>query len=385
MHKRLQRKFTMRKKIFVIVASLLLFFVLVKVILSVKDFIPVATNVVLHPAQTLRESNGKINILILGIGGGTHDGPDLTDTIMYASLNPKANTVTLISIPRDLWIPDLKGRINTAYAMGEDNGQHKGLLMAKSVVESITGQPVDYVFRIDFGGFVKAVDNVGGIDVTVQHTLDDYAYPIPGKEDETCGHTDKEIQDFTASQSGDLAVQQEFSCRFKHLHFDPGLQHMDGETALEFVRSRHAIGSEGTDFARSARQQLVIEAFRNKVLSVSTLLHPGTIFNFYNILKDSIDTDIQQNEFTLFVQLFQKMQHAKINPAVIDFGDAAAGRPGLLEEAPITASYGFADVLIPRIGNGNFTEIQKYVACELSTGDCPISKEPETATASKKK
>lgn len=382
----MHKKRSIRKKIFILVASLLLLAVLVKVVLSVKDLFPVASQVVFHPAQTLKETNGKVNIVLLGIGGGNHDGPDLTDTIIYASLDPQKNTITLVSIPRDLWIPTLipAGRINRAYADGESNNQHKGLMYAENLVEQITGRPVNYGFRIDFGGFVKAIDSIGGLDVNVKHTLDDYAYPISGKEDDTCGHTPEEIQAFTASESGDIAVQQEFPCRFKHLHFDPGLQHMDGETALEFVRSRHAIGSEGTDFARSARQQLVIEAARSKVFSIQTLLHPGTIMNLYNILKDSIDTDVAQNEFTLFIQLFQKMQHAKINTAVLDFGDTAAGRPGLLEEAPISATYGYADVLIPRLGNGNYKEIQQFVGCEVSGGVCKVAKVPQVQTASQK-
>lgn len=367
----------MRKKIVLLIVILFVVFLGVKAFLLFKNIVPTATTIIFHSAPSLRSTNGRIGILILGIGGGTHDGPDLTDTIIYASLDQKANKITLVSIPRDLWIPDLQAKINTAYADGETDGQHKGLILAKAAIGKVIGQPVDYGFRIDFGGFVKAIDEVGGVDVTVADTLDDYNYPIEGKEDDPCGLSSAEIQSFTATDSAEADIMAKFSCRYKHLHFDKGLQHMDGTTALEFVRSRHGVGSEGTDFARSRRQHLVIEAFRSKLLSLQILLNPGKIINLYNILKDSVDTDIQQEEIALFIQLAQKMQHATITSTVIDFGDYQQGRAGLLVNPPISSNYNYASVLLPRIGDGNFSEIQAFVACEIAHGNCTVSPTPQ--------
>ena len=91
---------------------------------------------------------------------------------------------------------------------------------------------------MDFSGFVKAIDEVGGLDINVDNTFDDYQYPIDGMEDATCGHTTAELQAM-ASDSADQAVI-DFPCRYMHIHFDKGLQHMNGETALEYVSSRHA-------------------------------------------------------------------------------------------------------------------------------------------------
>lgn len=366
----------MRKKIILLIVIVVVLFFLIRWVLEIGSIFPTATNIIFHRAQSLRSTNGKIGMLILGIGGGTHDGPDLTDTIIYASLDTKANKITLISIPRDLWVPDLEGKINTAYADGEVNNKHKGLILAKAVVSKVIGQSVDYGFRIDFNGFIKAVDEIGGIDVNVPNTLDDYKYPIEGKEDDTCGLSPDAIQAIASTTSADIAFNDAFSCRYTHLHVAAGMQHMDGQLALEYVRSRHGVNGEGSDFARSRRQQLVIEAFRSKLLSLQILLNPGKIFDLYNIVKDSIDTDISQGEIALFIQLAQKMQHAKIVSTVIDFGDITTNRPGLLVNPPITSQYDYESVLLPRIGDGDFSEIQTFVQCEITKGNCAVSPTP---------
>lgn len=369
----------LRKKIFILVASLLLFFVLAKVILSLWSFVPTAARVVFHPGATLKETNGRTNVLLLGIGGGTHDGPSLTDTIILASIEWKTNKVTLVSIPRDLWLPQIPGslkKINQAYADG-------GLPEAESDISYVTGQKIDYGIRLDFQGFVDAINQIGGVDVTVVRTLDDYNYPISGKEDDTCGHTPQDLQTFNASESASLTPDVDtfnfFPCRFKHLHFDPGLQHMDGETALEFARSRHGVGIEGSDFARSARQQLIIEAVRSKLIS-SAFLNPGKLLGLYNIMKNSIDTDINSADLGLFLQELPQLKSAKIASAIIDYGDYTTGRYGLLDNAPVTAAYDFAATLIPRTGNGNFSEIQQYISCVLVKGACVVPAKPEAAT-----
>lgn len=320
----------------------------------------------------LKKSDDDINILLLGIGGGTHDGPNLSDTIIFASLDLKNNKVTLVSLPRDLWIPDLNAKINTAYAFGQEKRNGGGLTLAKAVVAKVLNQPVDYALRIDFSGFVKAVDQVGGIDITVERTFDDYEYPIEGKENDPCGHADEELKTLATSS----AQLEAFPCRYMHIHFNKGPQHMDGKTALEFVRSRHALGPEGSDFARSQRQEKVINGFKDKMLSLQILLNPGKILSLYDILKESIDTNIKEEEFDDFIRLAQKMKEAKIQSTVLDSGDEEAKRPGLLMSPDSLENYGYQWVLVPRVGDGNFSEIQKYVDCEIKIGNCQIAKEP---------
>lgn len=364
----------MRKLIPLIIFGVLFVVICIKLLPFFGEFFPRATRVIFHPGTVIKEVNGKTNVLLLGIGGGSHEGPNLTDTIMLASIDWKKNKVTLISIPRDLWVPSLTSyvkKINEAYANG-------GMSLAESVVTQVTGQPIQYGIRLDFQGFVDAIDQIGGIDVTVARILDDYNYPISGKEDDTCSHSPEEIQTFTATASAEADNFTFFSCRYKHLHFDPGQQHMDGTTALEFVRSRHAVGIEGSDFARSARQQLVIEAVRNKMIS-SALFNPTKVLGLYGILKNSIDTDMTDSVVGLFLDKLPALKNATVITATIDFGDYTTGRPGLLVNSPVSAEYDFSAALIPRIGNGNFTEIQSFVTCEITKGNCTVSPSPTQA------
>lgn len=361
----------MRRKILIIIAASLLI-IFGRILIDVIKLSPVFFQYLFSRDIVLKKSDENINLLLLGIAGGTHQGPNLTDTIILMSINPAENKVTLVSLPRDLWVPDVGGKINTAYAVGEGKRKGGGLILAKAVVAKILGQPIDYGLRIDFNGFVKAIDLVGGIEVDIERTLDDYEYPIAGKEDDPCGHTEEELITLaTASSQLDA-----FPCRYKHIHFDKGRQSFNGEKALEFVRSRHAKGEEGTDFARSKRQEKVLVALKDKVFSIQTILNPGKIFGLYGILKDNLDTDIREEEFDDFARLAQKLKSAKITNAVLDYGDKEKNRPGLLMNPLPSPDYENQWVLIPRVGNGNFLEIQKYVECEIKKGNCSISVKP---------
>lgn len=316
----------------------------------------------------LKKTEDRVNVLFLGIGGGKHDGPLLTDTIIYASIDPELQKVTLVSIPRDLWLPDLKAKINTAYGFGEEKKKDGGLLLTKAVVEKILNQPVDYTLRIDFNGFVKAIDMIGGIDVGVEKSFEDFEYPINGKETDVCGFVGEDFEK-RATQS---AIFEAFPCRYEHLIFQQGIQHMDGEKALKFVRSRHAKGTEGTDFARSRRQDVTIKAFKDKVFSLGTLFNPGRLMNLYNIFQDSTHTNIQSQEYDDFVKLAMKMKDAETNSVIFFYSDSIAEKQGIFINPPVSEAYNNQWVLIPEAGRENFSEVQKYVECEIKIGDCPI-------------
>lgn len=357
-----------------IIISLFLIFVLgLEVLVKGGNISPLLFQLIFNKNIELKKTSPeKINILLLGIGGGNHEGPNLTDTIILASLNLKDPKATLISLPRDIWSTDIRGKINRAYSDGGEARKGAGLILAKSVVGKITGQNIDYGVVIDFSGFIKAVDLMGGLDIDVERSFDDYEYPIAGREDDPCDNKPEDLEKL-ASASSQLEA---FPCRYEHLHFDRGMSHMDGETALKFVRSRHAKGPEGSDFARSQRQEKVIKGFMDKTFSLQIIVNPAKVIGLYDTVKDSIDTDIAQNEFDDFIKLAQKLQDAKIQSVVIDYGDQENDRGGLLTHPAISGLYNYEWVLIPRIGNDNFSEIQEFIRCKLVQENCIVSQIP---------
>jgi LCP family protein required for cell wall assembly len=357
------------KKVILALIAIFVIAVGIKIAITFISFAPVAYEFAFNKGIDLKKTaDQRVNILLLGVGGGKHDGPYLTDTIIFISVDPALKEVKMITLPRDLWITDINAKVNTAYAKGLKAG--KGLSLSKASVGKVLGQKIDYGFRIDFNGFIKAVDRLGGITVNVERTFDDYEYPITGSESDTCGFEGEEFQK-RATEAAEKQLEA-FPCRYEHLHFNKGVQNMDGETALKYVRSRHAVGDEGTDFARSKRQENVINAVKDKVFSVGTLLDPIKIANLYDVFKDSIDTDIKKEEYDDFVKLAQKMRGTTIESSVIDDSDDLTLGAGLLTNPPISDIYGGQYVLVPKKGPTDFTGIHSYVTCFVEHKGCPV-------------
>jgi LCP family protein required for cell wall assembly len=368
-----RRKRRVRKRVFL--AIVVFFLVLGAVIFaSVGKYLPVLWGVVTEKKIHLKETQEKkVNILLLGVGGGMHEGPDLTDTIIFASIDPQTKKVILVSLPRDLWAPDINAKINAVYTYADEKQKGSGLAVTKAYVSKLLGQQIDYAIKLDFAGFVKAVDEAGGLDINVENSFDDYEYPIANKESDPCGLSEDKIASLSGEiASGSASVSEAFPCRYEHLHFNKGLTKMDGETALKYVRSRHALGKEGSDFARSKRQEKVITAFKDKMFSAGTLLNPVKVLNIVNTLQGSIETDIKESEYDDFVKLAQSMKGAQVSSAIIDTGDSSEERTGLLTNPPISAEYGNQWVLSPRLGNGKYDELQEYVGCFVAGTNCYV-------------
>lgn len=300
----------------------------------------------------LKKYQDRTNVVILGIAGGDHDGPDLTDTIMFLSFDFAKHDIVLISIPRDIWLPSIRDKINTAYHYGEGKKKGGGLVMAKAGVEEVIGQPVHYAWVIDFSGFKKIIDLVGGVDIFVEKGFVDEYYPIPGRENDTCGGDPK------------------FACRYETLRFEKGLQHMDGERALKYVRSRQAEGEEGTDFARDSRQQQVIVALKNKLFNLSLVADQGKIKQLLSILSESTSSDMDLSEKALSAKFFLQLKNENIRRIVLDSGDENKKRKGFLVNPPLVKEYKERWVLVPR--TGNFGEIKEYIACQLTDPNCTM-------------
>lgn len=251
--------------VLVVIASLIVFRVMSAAYTWVRGFDP--QSLVLAAGSDLRQDeNGYTNIVLLGDGGHVRDGADLIDTIMVASIDYQKNAVTLLSIPRDYYTRNIgidDGRINELYRNNKlvmPNGQSFELF--KEAAGELAGLKIHYYFRADFSAFVELVDALEGVDIDVPKTIDDPYYP-------------KETDDGYAT--------------FK---IEAGLQHLDGETALKYVRSRKTT----SDFDRASRQQLVLAALREKAMNLEILAKPKVLKNMFGAIQKNIDTDMTVRE-----------------------------------------------------------------------------------------
>lgn len=228
----------------------------------------------------------RVNLLVLGYGGGDHDGAYLTDSLMVLSIVPRDGATTMISVPRDLWVqvPVNSGnyqKINTAYQDGFYNG-YKGLPKgqvaggneAADKVSDVLGMSVPHWLTIDFSGFRELVDSLGGVDVNVPTA---FTAQYPANDDPS------------------------INPNWKIVKFKTGEQHMNGEQAIEYARARYVLSpaSEGTDFARSARQQLLIRSLLARVRDVGAW--PGFL-NATDALQQTMYTDMSLTDLGLFAR-----------------------------------------------------------------------------------
>lgn len=281
----------------------------------------------------VKSTDGRVNILLLGIGGETHEGPDLTDTIIVLSFHFTKKTLALISIPRDIWSDALKDRINSAYHYGEEKKKGGGLTLSSIIIGDIVGIPIHYAMVIDFSQFETLIDYTGGIDIVVPTAFTDPEYPIAGKENDECG--------------GDLT----YSCRYQTLTFEKGIQHMDGKRALMYVRTRHAEGGDGNDFARGRRQQDVIVAVKTKILSLEPWYHPDMSVRLFQFFDKATKTDLTVGQLLALAKLGMGMPSEAIQKISIE---------PYLTEAPVDKYQRYA--LDPR---ESFEEIHAFIKTSL--------------------
>lgn len=294
--------------------------------------------------SVLRQTDGRTNVVLLGISGGTNEGGNLTDTILVLSMRLKDQDSVMISVPRDIWIPSFKDKINAAYRVGEEkNPGIGGLTLAKATVEEVVGIPVHYALLVDFSGFTELVDALGGIEVNVAETFTDARYPIAGKENDLC--------------NGD----PEFNCRYETITFTRGVEQMDGERALKYVRSRHAEGENGTDFSRAKRQQAVLLAMKNKILSRQLLTDRSKITSLMLLVNKTITTDMLLGEEIIFGRALLANTQS-VRQAALTQDEPEKGKLGLLINPP-QWQYDGLWVLVPK--HEDFNQIHVYIECVL--------------------
>lgn len=288
------------------------------------------------PSLLKGEGDGRINVLLLGRGGGTHDAPDLTDTMMLASIDPINHTSTLLSIPRDFWVDvpnDGAMKINAAWETGKykylgkinnDNSNTQavqaGFDLVDQTVENVIGVPIHYNMLLDFQAFRQAVDTLGGVDVNVPTDLFD-----PTMAWENAGNS-------TLAKAGP--------------------QTFDGKHALIYVRSRET----STDFARSERQRTVLLALKEKVKTLGTLSNPIKIAGLMNSFGNNVQTDLSLTDGSRLYSIFKDVSNA--NTTSIGLGDAGTN---LITTGMINGQ----STVQPKAGLFKYSDIQNFVRGQL--------------------
>lgn len=235
----------------------------------------------------------RINVLLLGVGGAEHgEGYLLTDSIVIVSYKKSTGRIALISIPRDLYI-QLPGeskyeKVNAAYVFGEQK-YGNGLDYAKKTIGYVSGLYIDYAAVVDFTAFETVIDAINGIAVHLDK-------PFIEDKQWWCDENGQNCQPFIV-EAGD--------------------QVLDGETALFYVRSRFS----SDDFDRARRQQQVMLAIKDKVLSLGVLANPLIINDLFDAVAENVKADVMPWEIPNLIKLAQKANTENIIEKVFDVSE----------------------------------------------------------------
>jgi len=268
------------------------------------------------------QAEGRTNILLLGMGGKSHPGGGLTDTIIVLSINWKTKKLAMISVPRDLWvkIPSYGySKLNAAYYYSEQNSKVTGGggKATSEVINKVLGIPIHYYVTIDFDGFKKIIDSIGGVDVYVSKAINDPFYP-----------------------AADMI-------RYDPFKIAVGQHHMNGEIALKYARSRETT----SDFDRSRRQEEILLATKNKILSLNTLANPKKVADLLGAIGDHLRTSLSIAEIKTVFEAINGLDTEHIINKVFD---TAPGSP--LQSAQ---EEGKGYYILPRKGFENYTDLHK--------------------------
>ena len=234
------------------------------------------------------ENDERITILMMGIDRRPGE-PYIsrTDTMMLLSYNPRSEVISVLSIPRDLYVvvPGRgRDRINTAFVYGAlDNNPAGGAELAMQTVEYNLGVPVDHYLMVDFSAFIRAIDSLGGIDVDVPYDIYDPDFP-------------------------------DMNYGYDPLYIPAGPHHFDGLTALKYARTRH----QDNDFYRARRQQQVLLAVRSKALGLGPAEMLRQAPFLYRQLEDGIRTDMSLEQLLTMANALKDIPEDNIKSAVLD-------------------------------------------------------------------
>lgn len=340
-----------RRKIFTVIATIIVIMAMLFGFLVLKGYLNLnkvlqgggasaALDENVDPSKLRGEGDGRVNILLLGRGGEGHEGADLMDTIMIASIDPVAKEAALLSVPRDLYVP-VKGsgsmKINAAFSTGkeealansssnnsdeaEKKAEDAGYELLQDTIEKNLGISINYRGVIDFNGFEQAVNAVGGVEINPPQAV---------------------------------VENMRINGKSYKLNVQPGPQHMDGFEALAYSRSRYT--SARGDFDRSERQRLMILALKDKIMSAGTFSNPSKISNLLDTLGDRVQTDFSLQDLNRLYQIGKEIDPSKIS---------SIGLADPPNDYVVTDNVAGQSVVVPKAGARDFSEIKAYLRSVL--------------------
>ncbi|MDM8527190.1 LCP family protein [Anaerolineales bacterium HSG24] len=298
---------------------------------------PVESHNTLQPISALTDTqtvSNSFNILLMGADKRPGGNVGRSDTIIVVSINPLSKTVAMLSFPRDLWvtIPNYgTHRINAAYLLGERTSPNGGgIRLMQETIEQNFGLKTDYHAQINFDGFERVVDTLGGIELDIPELHDTarfygftpsyinkashYSF-IPSRVVDAGKPTANasELITQTLVFTSDAQLSQIMpEPGYRMVYLEAGRQVIDGETALQYARSRASVTA---DFARMKRQQAILLAIRKQALQTDVL---PRIPELWSDLHDTIQTDLSLLHIIKLASIAKTIQLDGIQTATID-------------------------------------------------------------------
>jgi LCP family protein required for cell wall assembly len=276
-----------------------------------------------------------VNILFLGVAGDGSRGALLTDTIFITHLNFQSNKMSLISIPRDLWVQvpntSQNEKINALYSLSNKNKtsflKATNYNLIQNKIEEITGLKINYVIIFDLQGFSKFVDAIGGINIYLDKEMIDPRFTNP--------HDSSSIFDLT-----------------------PGWHYLDGTTAVKFVRTRYAPNG---DFYRIDNQHIIIAALREKITQLSNVWSLMTWLKIYESISNHYITNLDFNTLWNLATVFRNIKSNQIQ--YLSLTNQAPNN--LLVSSSVEGMFNNATtsvyILLPKDGFEQYSSIQNYL------------------------
>lgn len=242
------------------------------------------------PPSHQPELGERVTVLLVGIDFAAGRSQQLTDTLLVASLEPRSGDVAMVSVPRDLYgVPLGDGRtydakLNSLLATASADPvtyPRGGPATLKSAIGELLDTRIHYFAAIDMDGMRELIDSIGGVDVVVERTIDDRAY-----------------RDAQTGQRG--------------FFIDSGMHHLDGQTAMAYIRSRMAAGE--SDFTRAERQQQVLRSIAQELADGNLLL---TLPGLLETVRDNVATDIPSERIPVVAAAIEDADLASIERVVL--------------------------------------------------------------------